>query len=590
MVFCDHCVKDVIAERYDDCYLTCTSCGKVLEDQFYSEEPTFFKNSAGQSKLSGTYVQSVQREISESRRRTLYRASKEMEYLSLNLGVTDDNMISQALAFYEIALAKNFTRGRKSEQVQAACLYIAFRQNKKPYFLIEFSNSLRINVYKLGEVFLQLCEVLRLNNHPLVKKPIDPCLFLYKYTSNLLGHRNGVVSETALSIIKDMNRNWMQTGRKPSGLFAAALFISSNGHGHNISKTDILRLFHVCEATLTKRLIEFENTDSSCLTVEELNAMAKEYEKTPVVLPNSEFKGSTSNDLVCEHKDSNVACFALGLCEACYKDFDMLSGGFGGGLDPPAFQRAERERVKKTVSKESAEVVKASNSACKGQKEDLPASMLERDETSAEDDTSAEDQDESGNFSDIDDREVDGYLFNEEEKHYKKIYWENENREYLAEQAVKEAAAAAAKKIYEANLKNCPVESRELYESTTAAVAKSRKRRAQQAKNSGPAKSAAEAACQMVKKKRLSSKVNFECLAKLFENEPADVREPKKVRFDLASDDHDKFQSEVQDSKDDELGSEDNFEGGDKDWCNNENMDETYFPEEDGYNYDEDHY
>jgi hypothetical protein len=33
------------------CFLvirTCTSCGKVLEDQFYSEEPTFFKNSAGQ--------------------------------------------------------------------------------------------------------------------------------------------------------------------------------------------------------------------------------------------------------------------------------------------------------------------------------------------------------------------------------------------------------------------------------------------------------------------------------------------------------------------------------------------------------------
>jgi hypothetical protein len=32
--------------------------------------------------------------------------------------------------------------------------------------------------------------------------------------------------------------------------------------------------------------------------------------------------------------------------------------------------------------------------------------MFLGDETSAEDDTSAEDQDESGNFSDIDDREV----------------------------------------------------------------------------------------------------------------------------------------------------------------------------------------
>jgi transcription factor IIIB subunit 2 len=38
---------------------------------------------------------------------------------------------------------------------------------------------------------------------------------------------------------------WKQTGRKPSGLFAAALFISSNGHGHNISKTDIVSYIHI---------------------------------------------------------------------------------------------------------------------------------------------------------------------------------------------------------------------------------------------------------------------------------------------------------------------------------------------------------
>ncbi|XP_058737785.1 transcription factor IIIB 60 kDa subunit-like isoform X3 [Vicia villosa] len=525
MVFCDHCVKDVLAERHDDCYLTCTSCGKVLEDQYFTEEPTFVKDSAGKSKLSGSYVKAVQSEFSLSRERTLHRASKEMENLSLNLGVSEQDMIHQALAFYEIALEKNFTRGRKSEQVRAACLYIAFRQNKKPYFLIDFSNILRINVYVLGAVFLQLCEVLRLENHPIVKKPIDPCLYLYKYTNNLLGHRNVAVSETALNIIASMNRDWMQTGRKPSGLFGAALYISALAHGHNFSKQDILRIVHVCEATLTKRLIEFEYTDSSSLTVcvcllmiEELNTMTKEHEKNPVVLPNSKFKGSTSNDLLCEHKDSEVPYFALGLCKTCYKDFEMLSGGFSGGLDPPAFQRAESERVKKTLSKENADVLKASNGTCQGQIEDVPVSVLERDNTSAET------QDESGNFSDIDDHEVDGYIFNEEEKYYKKIIWESANREYLEEQAAKEAAVAAEKKIYEENMKNCPVESRELYESTTAAVAKSRKemkqRRAQEAKNSRPAQSAAEAACQMVKNKRLSKRVNFDRLAKLFEDEP----------------------------------------------------------------------
>ncbi|XP_027188865.1 uncharacterized protein [Cicer arietinum] len=183
-------------------------------------------------------------------------------------------------------------------------------------------------------------------------------------------------------------------------------------------------------------------------------------------------------------------------------------------------------------------------------------------------DLATSDQDESGNFSDIDDQEVDGYLNNMKEKYYKKIIWEYEHQKYLKEQAAKKAAAAAA--------------------------AKSRKemkqRRAQQAKNSGPAQSAAEAACQMEKTKRLSKKINFDCLAKLFEDKPEDAGNPKKARFDLPSDNHDKFQSKVEDQKDDELGSADNFEDGDQDWDNNENMDDAYFHEEDGHNYDDDYY
>lgn len=51
------------------------------------------------------------------------------------------------------------------------------------------------------------------------------------------------------------------------------------------------------------------------LQVEELNTMAKEHEK------NSEFKASTSKNLLCqcEHKDSKVSYCVLGLCETCFK-------------------------------------------------------------------------------------------------------------------------------------------------------------------------------------------------------------------------------------------------------------------------------
>lgn len=48
--------------------------------------------------------------------------------------------------------------------------------------------------------------------------------------------------------------------------------------------------------------------------------MAKEHENNPVVMPNGKFNGSTSDPLVCEHKESKVPHFALGLCETCYKD------------------------------------------------------------------------------------------------------------------------------------------------------------------------------------------------------------------------------------------------------------------------------
>ena len=82
-----------------------------------------------------------------------------------------------------------------------------------------------------------------------------------------------------------------------------------------------LEIVKVCETTLTKRLVEFENTESGSLTIEELYTMAKEHEKNdPIKIPNGELSKSTSKDLLCEHKAKGVPYFALGLCEACYKD------------------------------------------------------------------------------------------------------------------------------------------------------------------------------------------------------------------------------------------------------------------------------
>lgn len=152
------------------------------------------------------------------------------------------------------------------------------------------------------------------------------------------------------------------------------------------------------------------------------------------------------------------------------------------------------------------------------------------------------------------------------------------NREYLEEQAAKEAAAAAAKEAWEATFKNCPEDvqaAKKLEAAVAAAVAKSKKerqqKRAAEARNSAPPQSASEAARQMLTKKRISSKINYDALEKLFD-EPGS-KDPKKPRTESHSDDDDKFPHT--DNEKDDLGQE------------NKNVDEE---DAEAYNYTNDPY
>ncbi|KAI3446616.1 hypothetical protein Pfo_003281 [Paulownia fortunei] len=576
MVWCSNCAKNISRPDYVEGKICCSLCGRVLDEDNFSQEPTFVKNAAGQSQLSGTFVKTIQNEYSVSRERILNEAYDGIDSMIYALGIDGGDSIARpALAFYTIAVERNFTRGRRKEQVEAACLYIACRENKKPYLLIDFSEHLRINVYVLGAVFLQLCKLLSLEEHPIVQKPVDPSLFIHRFTDRLFGGRKPSVSRTALHIVASMKRDWMQTGRKPSGLCGAALYISALSHGLKCSKSEIIRVVHICEATLTKRLIEFENTESGGLTIEEFNMKAEELEKEERQIKslNTGLKASGISELLCEHKGSGKPPFAHGLCESCYEDFLKLSGGLNGGSEPPAFQRAERERI---MAKEAAvESSKNRDSSTSPGPAENKSKLLNSDEQSsiknmseyAESDStgatvqhkifhdSINDTDqatdaafeESESLSDIDDIEVDVYLHSEEEKKLKKIIWEEMNKEYLEEQAAKEAAAMAAKKAYEANFTNCSEDvqaAQKLAAAAAAAVAKSKKerqqKRAAEVKNSGPAQTAAEATRQMLDRKRLSSKIRYDVLEKLFD-ESENPENTKKSRTEAESDRDDNY-------------------------------------------------
>ncbi|KAK3135918.1 hypothetical protein QOZ80_5BG0425280 [Eleusine coracana subsp. coracana] len=527
MVLCTHCQDDALCIQDQDTRMTiCCGCGKVVADTIYDEGVRFIQDANGNSRMDAERISSIHSGLSISRERTINKGKYEIEQLVRNLCVSGgDTIVNIACRYYELAVDHKFTRGRRTTHVAAACLYIACRQSDKPYLLIDFSEYLQISVYALGAVFLQLCQVLLLSAHPVFQKLIDPTLFIQRFTECLGVKKDKAkaVSNTAIQIVASMKRDWMQTGRKPSGICGAALYIAALSHGLDYTKADVVAVVHVCEATLTKRLIEFENTDSGALTMEEFEK-ADDFMKAPVSKHSPK-----SGEILCKHKDKCADYFAHGLCEECYDEFTKLSGGLEGGADPPAFQRAERKRIDTAKRAEEAGAI---NEAAPRNHFVTPVSVIEniirtpRKEVVSDSILSKDPEDGGENFwdeldpeslSDIDEEEVEEYLHNEEERQYKKVIWEEINKEYLEEQAAKEALAAelAARGVVAEEVK------------------KKKRRRSEDTKGSTPA-TPAEATRNMLKRKRPGSKINMEAVDRLYnpKDDNGDAHEKHKMDFD----------------------------------------------------------
>ncbi|CAK9176036.1 unnamed protein product [Ilex paraguariensis] len=134
-----------------------------------------------------------------------------------------------------------------------------------------------------------------------------------------------------------------------------------------------VKVVHICEATLAKRLIEFENTQSGSLTIEEFNKKAEEFEREErsIKQPNIGLEAVGTSELLCGHKSGELP-FAHGLCKNCYYDFIKISGGLEGGSEPPAFQRAERERtMRKEDVSQNADDSSFVTSACQNNSKHL---------------------------------------------------------------------------------------------------------------------------------------------------------------------------------------------------------------------------
>lgn len=279
-MICDVCNSTEVEHCNDQ--VLCAQCGKVLEEETFVNVVQFLENTRGGSSVCGKVVGADGRLNfganlglgygRESRQVTLNNAKQRLQRLALQLNI-GDFFVERALKYFNMALNKGLTKGRKAEYIAAACLYTACRTADRaplPYMLLDFSDALRADVYALGHVYLRLCKELCILQPSMQVHSPDPAIYIERYAHKLeFGEKTMDVCKTATRLVSRMKRDWLAQGRRPSGICGAALLVAARIFDFNRTIKDIMKVVRIGEGTIKKRLVEFEQTPSSSLTIDE---------------------------------------------------------------------------------------------------------------------------------------------------------------------------------------------------------------------------------------------------------------------------------------------------------------------------------
>ncbi|NXJ07235.1 TF3B factor, partial [Odontophorus gujanensis] len=525
----------------------CTGCGSVLEDNIIVSEVQFVENSGGGSSAVGQFVSldgagktptlggGFHANLGkESRAQTLQNGKRQIHHLGNQLQL-NQHCLDTAFNFFKMAVSKHLTRGRKMTHVIAACLYLVCRTEGTPRILSQLCNT-EVNVYVLGKTFLLLARELCIN-----APAIDPCLYIPRFAHMLeFGDKNHEVSMTALRLLQRMKRDWMHTGRRPSGLCGAALLVAARMHDFRRTVKEVIRVVKVCESTLRKRLTEFEYTPTSQLTIDEFMRIDLEEECDPPSFTAGQkklkiqqlekalskkledFEGEISSyqdeiEIELENSRPKAKGVFANLSKGDSIEDNTLSI-FGEEEGEDEELEAAANHLNKDFCNELLEkdrIKPGEGGECKNGNEapvrppalesllgPLPTAASLGITESIKECISSKDREPGENTGDgeldlsgIDDSEIDRYILNETEAQIKAELWMKENADYLKEQKEKEARIAKEKElgIYKEHKPKKAAKKREPIQASTAG----------------------EAIEKMLEQKKISSKINYNVLRDL---------------------------------------------------------------------------
>ena len=151
--------------------------------------------------------------------------------------------------YYEQAVNKGLVRGRSIESVIAALTYAVSREFGSPRTLDEIAEASGEDKREIGRTYRYISRELQIRI-----LPADPTTYVPRFCS-MLGLSDRVLAK-AVEILKKAKKHDITSGKGPTGVAAAAIYISCVLNGEKRTQREVADTTNITEVTIRNRYIE----------------------------------------------------------------------------------------------------------------------------------------------------------------------------------------------------------------------------------------------------------------------------------------------------------------------------------------------
>ena len=291
-VKCPECGGNHLSKDYSRAELVCQDCGLVVDEDLIDHGPEWRafdseqREKRARTGLPMTYMihdkglstmiswqnrDSYGKSIPTRNRAQLFRLRKWQRRIRIS-DATERNLASAlssldrmasgmslprtvretAAMIYRKAALKNLIRGRSVEGVTAASLYAACRQCNVPRTLDEIAKIANMSRKEIGRNYRYISRELSLK-----LLPTTPQDYISRFCSEL--KLSGDTQGKVMTILKEAVDAELTSGRGPTGIAAASLYIASVLCGERRTQREVAEVAGVTEVTIRNRYKELSD-------------------------------------------------------------------------------------------------------------------------------------------------------------------------------------------------------------------------------------------------------------------------------------------------------------------------------------------